>query len=696
MKLFYYDKFLESYSNLPKQIQKKVLDFVQKFRHDYTTSAIHLEPIAAFKDPQLRTARIDQKYRAVLHVSENNEISHLLWVDNHDDAMRWGENKKLEWNFNTQTIQVYESQPSTTADPSNLDVAPRKAFFATFSEEQLLRIGVPYPLVPSVMAINNLDDLENLESYLPRQTFENLYYLLDGVSFDEIIKEIDEGKVSSDSFDAQLASPNNRRSFFEVVDDSDIEELLNGDFAKWKVFLHPTQRKIADGNFTGSYKVSGAAGTGKTVLALHRLKNLSKSSKKPNSILFTTFTKSLVNNLRGAIAGLGVELERVTLTNIHNFIVEKAKKEGLIPENMKLIDFQSKETKENLWKECVESILSEYDTEFLMKEYEEVVLFNNVQSLAEYLKVPRIGLETPLGRKERLKVWNNLKHFIKLKNSLNIYYLDEITNLLTVHYSAKTEKPFSHIIADEIQDFSNIELRLLRQLVPEKENDLFLVGDPLQKIYKRQLNFSKAGINIRGLRSKRLKVNYRTTEEIKRSAIAVINKISYDDFDGSIESKSGYVSILHGEKPKNSISKTTEEMNQELLSIIDQSLENDLVKAHEICIAVRTQKSLSEAKKFLHEKKIAYFDLTDQVGDKSGIVLSTFHNIKGMEYKVVILYNVSKETVPYKFYNYSALNEYDKKINDQTERSLIYVAMTRAIQRLHILGVGIKCELFEN
>lgn len=692
MKLFYYDKFLESYADLPKQIQKKVMDFVQKFKNDSTSASIHLEPIATFKDPQLRTARVDLKYRAILHVSATGDVSHLLWVDNHDEAMRWAENKVFEWNKNTQTYQVYESQPTSIVEKSRLDAAQRNALCSSFSDEQLLQIGVPYPLLPSVKAIDNLGDLENLETYLPRQAFENIYYILDGLDINDVVKEIEEGKVSSETLEEQIVSPNNLRSFFEVTNDSDIEELLNGDLNKWKIFLHPTQRMIANNNFSSSYKVSGAAGTGKTVLALHRLKNLSIATKKNRSILFTTFTKSLVNNLKDAVSGLGVELDKVLITNIHNFIVEKAKTEGLIQGNSKILDFLGKEAKEELWRECIESLLSEYDTEFLMKEYEDVVLLNNIKTLEEYLKVPRVGLETPLGRKERLKVWDIISHFIKLKNTSNIYYMDEVTNLLTNHYSTIAEKPFLHIIADEIQDFSNTELRLLRVLVAEKENDLFLVGDPLQKIYKRNINFSKAGINIRGQRSKRLKVNYRTTEEIKKSAIAVINKLTYDDFDGSTENKSGYVSILHGEPPKYDLFKTTEEMNEGLFKIINQSLENDLVKPREICIAARTKKSMSEAKKFVHGKKMAYFDLTDMVGDKTGIVLSTFHNIKGLEYKVVILYDVSNETVPNKHYTYSSLKDYDKKIHDQSERSLLYVAMTRAIKRLYIVGVGGACE----
>jgi Cdc6-like AAA superfamily ATPase len=365
--------------------------------------------------------------------------------------------------------------------------------------------------------IDNYDDLEMLEKYLPREAFEYLYYLLEGATIDDIVQEIQEGVVNSDDFNNQIDSANNRRNFIEVKDDRDIEELLSGDLQKWKIFLHPSQRIISGKYFNGSFKVSGAAGTGKTVLALHRLKHLSLQTKRSKDILFTTFTKSLASNLKDSINSLDIDNDKVVLTNIHNVIIENAKEERLIEADSKIIEFLNREQKAELWKETLENKLSEYDSEFLMREYENVILFHDVKNKEQYLTVPRIGMETPLGRRDRIKVWDLVTSFINTKLSRKIYYLDEVTNLLTNYYQNNPQKPFSHIIADEIQDFSDVQLRLLRSMVTEKENDLFLVGDPLQNIYNRNLNYSRAGINIRGAKSRRLRVNYRTTEEIKKA-----------------------------------------------------------------------------------------------------------------------------------------------------------------------------------
>ncbi|MCB9211527.1 MAG: DEAD/DEAH box helicase [Ignavibacteriales bacterium] len=687
MTLLIYDKFLDSYSKLPKEIQKKVMNFVQKFKNDSTSHSIHLEPIATFKDKNLRTARVDQKYRAIIHVPSSGDVSHLLWVDNHDEAMAWAENKIFEWNSKTQSYQVYEQIEHAADVPEKSG----KRYFEQFSEEQLLQIGVPYPLLRSVEVINSFDELEALEEYLPRQAFESIYYILDGMPIDDVIKSIEEGKVKSVELAEQIRSFNNRHSFIEVGDDQEIAELLSGDLNKWKIFLHPTQRTLVKNNYNGSYKVTGAAGTGKTVVALHRLKELTPSVSKSNSILFTTFTKSLVANLKDSISSLSIDMNKVVVTNIHRLIVDFAKNNNIIEPDAKILDFSDSESKEMLWREVTEYLLSEFDIDFLMREYEDVVLFNGIKSRDEYLNVSRIGLEKPLGRKDRIKVWEIFEYFVNLKSTSKVYFLDEITNKLTLYFNQEAKKPFEFIIADEIQDFSDVELRLLRSMVNEKQNDLFLVGDPLQKIYKRQINFSRAGINIKGKKSTRLKINYRTTEEIKRSAISVIQGLTYDNFDGTDEEKSGYQSIFHGERPSIKVFQDTTEMNNELHSQLTLLSNEYNIKLNEICIGARNHRSINDIKKYLHVERIPYYDLTTCVGDKDGIVLSTFHNMKGLEFKVVILYDVSDTTIPYKYYGYDNLSDYEKNRHLKSEKSLMYVAMSRAIQRLYIMGVGKKC-----
>lgn len=700
MKLIIYDKCWDAIINLPKQIQKKVPEFIKKFREDPRSPAIHLEPISTFRDTQLRTARIDLKYRAIVRAPESGDMYHLLWVDNHDEAMAWAQNKLFEWNANTQSYQVFtapeviEDQPAEAMPAAAPEL--EQTLLSPYADEQLLQIGVPAVLIPSVRKTAGLEDLEALEKYLPVEAFENLFYLLDGMDIRDIILDLEEGKTAEMSLEAQMRSANNQRSFFELSDDEILNEILKGDLQKWKIFLHPSQRKLVEGNFKGAMKITGGAGTGKTVAALHRARQLSRYDygRQGKPILFTTFTKSLTRNLSKELAGMKIDSAVVHLSNISAFAVEEAKKLGLVNEDVRLLNFSHSKSSRELWDEVLEFELSPYDSEFLDAEYREVMLFNNIKTDKEYFKVPRIGRNKRISRKDKVAIWRLIGRFRERQAAQNYLHIEEACNRLYDHYNALADKPYGHVIADEIQDFSNIELRLLRSLVAEGPNDLFLVGDPMQKIYDRTINFSKAGINVRGRRSRRLKINYRTTEEIKRSAVSTIQDIAFDDFDGEEEKKNGYVSLRHGLRPEYLLFR---DKGQELDYIVQKiydltnSEETNSFQPGDICIAARTRNSAKDIISRLHQEKIGYYDITTDTGKgekDSGVRISTFHNMKGLEFKIIFLADVNDRTFPYYPSAYDQWSESRKQEYVREEQALMYVAMTRAIHVLLVTGVG--------
>lgn len=701
MKLIIYDKCWDAIINLPKTIQKKIPEFIKKFREDSTSAAIHLEPISTFKDSQLRTARISQKYRAIIRAPKTGDLFHLLWVDNHDEAMDWAKNKIFEWNGETQSYQVFtaaETVQKVQETAPTLVETKEKVFMDAFSNEQLLQIGVPEILLPSIRKINNVNDLEKIEQYIPVEAFENLFHLLDGLDIREIIQDIAEGKVKSEDQSEQELSANNQRSFFHLTDDEVLNDLLKGDLQKWKIFLHPSQRKIVESNLKGSIKVTGGAGTGKTVAALHRAKRLSTIDygRAGKPILFTTFTNSLTRNLAKEFVGMKIDTSIVKLNNIDGFAIEQAKKLNLINSDTRILDFPKSKPSLEIWSELLDYELTEFDNQFLKNEYKDVILYQNVKTKEVYFKTPRRGRKRRISRKDKIAIWTLVEKYELLKTEQNYVDIEQVYNLLFDFYNASDDKPFGHVIADEIQDFSNVGLRLLRSLVEEKPNDLFLVGDPLQKIYDKRINFSKAGINIRGMRSRRLKINYRTTEEIKRTAISTIKNISFDDFDGEEENKKGYVSLFHGQRPTY---QTFKEKNQELDFLVEKIYEiqtEGRFSFSDIAIAARTKNAIKDIKTKLHNEKIAYYDLTTQSGKgnkENGIHLSTFHNMKGLEFKVVLLIDVNQRTLPFKPAAYQGWDEKQQKAFDKRELSLIYVAMTRAVHVLGVSGVGVKSEL---
>ena len=244
---------------------------------------------------------------------------------------------------------------------------------------------------------------------------------------------------------------------------------------------------------------------------------------------------------------------------------------------------------------------------------------------------------------------------------------------------------FTHVIADEIQDLANPELRFLRALTPEGSNDLFLVGDPYQRIYSRKLNFKAAGINIQG-RSRRLRINYRTTEEIKRQAVRIVSGVEADDFDGGEESLKGYVSLLHGEAP---VYQLYENKNKEFEAIGSyiQTCIDAKISPRDICVAAYRNDMVDSIANYLTR----HLDIPCRkmnTGDKEGVNLSTFHRMKGLEFRVVILADVSAATMPYHAASFAELDEEQQRQKDQEQRSLMYVALTRAINRVFITGCG--------
>jgi len=460
-------------------------------------------------------------------------------------------------------------------------------------------------------------------------------------------------------------------------------------------FLHPSQRKLVESNFKGSVKVTGGAGTGKTVVALHRLKFLTSISTIGDNrkILFTTFTNSLTSNLNLLTKKLSIDNSRYLLVNIDSLVRDLAKENNVIDKSSRVLDTFNSKSSFELWDEILELNLSEFDTPFLTSEFQNVILFHGITTLEQYLSVSRMGRGKPISRKQKMDIWSLVELYNERKKQDNYIDRAELFNLVSAFNNSLAIKPFRYVIADEIQDLSNIELKFLRSLVEEKENDLFLVGDPYQKIYARKLNFTASGISVRGNRSKQLRINYRTSEEIKRLALSAIKGINYDDFDGEAEKLDGYLSLFHGVVPTYDIFKTKAEEIETITRFIDEFKQMGL-NYNDIAIGLRTKDSLKEIKNNFHHLKIPYSDFTTNANnDSNGIVLSTFHGLKGLEFKVVILCDVNNRTSPLYIQKIEEMSLQEKEDYFKSEQSLIYVAITRAISILKITGTGIKSDI---
>lgn len=693
MRLFLSETCFEPLFALPKKIQTKVVNFQKKFRECTTANGMHLEPIAQFNDDSMRTARIDDNYRAVIGLIDDN--AYLLFVGTHETAYNWGIRKKLVWNNHTQACQIVTIQQTTETVVNTSSSEPQEPSpFNNIPEEKMLKIGVPQELIAQVMQIKTLDDLDPLEEFLPSDAYENIFNLLDGEEIDNIIAEIEDGQAKAD--EDQLLSNNNRRRFVELTDDEDLQRILDNDMDKWQLFLHPSQQKLVDADYKGTMKVSGGAGTGKTVAALHRLKHLCEN---PNTkVLFTTYTRTLKENIDELIKKMDICRSRYTLNNIDQVLIETAR-QYKVKEGYKVLDYSGDEESLKLWREVLETEVTEFDEKFLYDEYIDVIEYYGNTDAKSYMMQQRVGRTKALSRKQRLEIWKLVEKYIALKQERKVVDRLELFNETTKYLNENNIRPYTNVIADEFQDFSNPELKFLRALVAEGRNDLFLTGDPMQRIYSgRKINFGAAGINVRGVRSRRLKINYRTTEPIKRAAVGIIKGIAFDDMDGGTETMKGYVSLIHGgEKPTYRIvGNTTEEVSQ-IIEWIEECKQSGIA-LKDICIAAPSMGLMKELQTRLHTDGTAYKVLKgiNKQGAQEGISLCTLHSMKGLEFKVVILTGVNERNLPSKAtdtYPFTGMDVIEKKEYLSAKRSLLYVAITRARQLVFMVGFGEPCGL---
>ncbi len=696
MRLFLSDTFQENVLELPKAVQKKITAFLKKFRECTTTNGIHLEPIMQFKNDNLRTARVDDNYRAVIGVLDDNY--YLLFVGAHEAAYNWGMRKRFSMNDYTQTVQIVNVQEATeTVAKSAPTIDEKPSVLSGVHYEQRIKIGAPEDMIGLGKAMKTLDDLDSLEEYLPADAYENLFNLLDGTPITDIISEMEEGLAKEN--EDKLLSNNNKRRFVELTDDDALQRIIEQDMDKWQIFLHPSQRKLVDADYKGSMKVSGGAGTGKTIAALHRLKHL---CEMPGAkVLFTTYTKTLKENLEGLVKKMDVDPVHYTLKNIDKVLMDCAKEYG-IKSGYTVLDYAGDNESLKLWSEILEAEVTEFNEKFLYDEYVDVILYFGNTNAKQYMLQQRVGRTKALSRKQRLDVWRLVEKYVALKNSRKLVDRLELFNETAKYMRENNVHPYTNVIADEFQDFSNPELKFLRALVVEGRNDLFLTGDPLQRIYQgRRINFESAGINVRGVRSMRLKVNYRTTEPIKRVAVSVVKGQKYDDLDEGTENIKGYVSLIRGgEKP-------TYEMltnaNEEVTKVLEKIAEckQDGIDYKDICVAATSTGHMKELQSQLHTNGTSYKVLKDgsKQGESNGLSLCTFHSLKGLEFKVVILMGVNERNIPSKAtndYPFSSMNDVEKKEFLSSRRSLLYVAITRARQLVFMTGYGEPCKLLES
>lgn len=475
-----YDEFLDAFARLPRSQQKKVSQFMRKFRSDPTSSAINYEKISSFRDPNMRTVRIDQQYRAVILKPEQGNVYVLLWVDNHDEAMAWARNKQVAIHPETGSLQVLTAEPAApvTAEPTP---TPSPPTFAQWTDRELVGLGVPETMVPQVRGLHTEGQLEALTPSLPPEAYEALFFLASGESLEAVRQALAVEKlamIDPQDFVAALETATSQRRFTVVTDDQELEAILEAPLEKWRVFLHPSQRRIVTASFNGPARVLGGAGTGKTVVAMHRAKHLATQvfTGDDDRILFTTFTTNLARDIQDSLQKLvpPVAMRRIEVIHLDKWISEFLKSQGY---DYRVAYWDMKQSPlPELW----ESALGDKPEQlklartFFREEWDYVVQPAACASYEDYRDVRREGRGVRLSRQQRKAIWPVFEEYRNLLEARRVREpLDAMCDAVALLAKLKGRSRYRAVIVDEAQDMSTIAFQVLRAIVPEEPNDSF-------------------------------------------------------------------------------------------------------------------------------------------------------------------------------------------------------------------------------
>lgn len=683
--------FLEAFAKLPSAQQRGIRTLIAKFEADPRSSALNYEAIRAARDPKMRSLRVDRDYRAIVLQPDQGNTHLLLWADKHDQAYAWASRHECHVNAETGAIQLYAPDPNAPTPPAERegpeDSGPAGPF-ARLKARQLMRLGVPAAMVPEVQAARGETDLDTMQARLPPEAYDGLFYYLAGDSYEQIVRERETPAEAVDptDFAAALLRDDSRARFVLVEDELELEAMLNAPLQKWRVFLHPSQRRTAERDWNGPVRLLGAAGTGKTVVAMHRARWLARRARAAAKILFVTYNRNLATDIRRNLRQIcsAEELERIEVTNLDAWVYAFLKRRNY---ESRIVYGRD----ESAWQQALGFKPDGLDLSdgFFEAEWEQVVQPHGVSTEEEYKRVSRVGRGVRLNRKDRVKVWRVFEEYLLQLMDKGLKEVEDAYRDATALIGVEPPQPgYSSIIVDEAQDFGAQAYRLIRSLVPAGRNDLFITGDCHQRIYGKRTVLGRCGIDIRG-RSRKLRLNYRTTEQTRAWAARLLEGRSIDDLDGGRDDNSGIRSLTKGPEPLLRFFDSPEEQTAAIAQYL-QGLDGGEDRLATVCVVARTTAERDRLAEAIRQEDLEVV-LIDREGDEhsvAGVRLATMHRVKGLEFDRMILASMNANLVPLKAAADAARDRGESAIAETRERALVYVAASRAKKELLVLGYG--------
>jgi hypothetical protein len=567
------DTFTKALGNLTAAEQKQVKISVFDLQLDPSGASKSFHRIERSRDPNFWSARVNQDIRLIVHKQADSLL--LAYVDHHDRAYAWAERKRLETHPRTGAAQFVEIPvlatlpirggsenwrvegprvglwPSKRADTagglqggsSSHALSPRMATrapvsrpFAELPDDLLLDVGVPPDWLAPVRETTDVELFDLLDK-LPSEAAEALLDHATGGRLEDHIAE----KAHGDPF----GHPDALRRFRVIDNLEEMQAALDAPFERWMVFLHPAQRAIVERDWKGPARVSGSAGTGKTIVALHRAAFLARIDASAR-VLLTTFSKPLADAL-AARCDLLLAAEPAVRARVTVRAIDQAAMELYAPRFGQPNMASRAQLRAAVIDAQKAGLGGALTTDFLVEEWDELVDAWNVSDAEAYATIPRLGRRTRLGPQQREAAWAVFNHVRQFLLDRKLTTWPVLYHKLVERTEQGDPQPFSHVVVDEAQDLSVAQVRFLAALARLRPDAVFLAGDIGQRIFHLPFSWARLGLDVRG-RSQCLKVNYRTSHQIRLAADRLLPS-AIADVDGIEEGRRGMVSVFDGPPP---------------------------------------------------------------------------------------------------------------------------------------------------
>lgn len=700
---------MKSLRKLPDRVSLKFMDLMTRYMSDPSANGLNLETVEGAKDSLIKSLRVDQGYRAIAF--EVGRDIMFVHVNEHDKAYRWAVARRVKLDPSTNRIRVIEELDATKVEAEA--PAPSEArLFGEVADKRLRALGVPDEELPAIRALATIEALEAAEEDFDPLTYQVLYALAAGYSDEEVYaltgvaEEPQEVPVAVDeelTFDQLIETEESRQTIFIPESQEELRRVFEEGLEGWRVFLHPDQRKLAYRDYNGPAMVRGGAGTGKTVVAMHRGKYLADQIKDDPArtgqrVLLTTFTTSLAHDIEANLRTLcpdhlDARPPRIEVINLDRWVSQFLKRKNFARE----VAFfgEARERLDQIWQEVFDDhdLPEGLSEPFVKAEWSQIVQAKGLTDKRAYLKASRAGRGTPLDRRKRATLWALFEDYSARMISEGLAEPDDAyREAIDILSSEAPNLPYAAVIVDEAQDMGEQAFRLIRAIVPESpagdQNSIFIVGDAHQRIYGRRASMSSCGIEVRG-RSRRLRLNYRTTQEIRAWAVSILEGVSVDDLDEGTDTLRGYVSLLQGAAPE-LVACASEAAELDGLVAWVRALPADQIQLADIGVLCARRKDVERVREALRAAKVETVVLQSGADDRSipGVRITTMHRAKGLEFFAVAIPFLSDTAFPPPGALRAAVDAADREDIVTQYRSLLHVAATRAKKALRVSWSG--------